>query len=115
MKTLLPEKMYSIKDGEIAKRINEIITYLAELTEVVEGKQTPDVITEDGRLKPLNVYQAEQVTLKEQLLGALPKRKVENVTSHVETYDNFIVRNSECVGYNKALADVEAIINRLIP
>lgn len=55
-----------------------------------------------------------RTTLHTSLVAAVEgKRKVENVTSHVETHDNFIVRNSECVGYNQALNDTLTIINSI--
>jgi hypothetical protein len=121
MKTLLPEKIKgeifemgdfkgeSLSTGD--NTINQIITYLAELTEVVEGKQTKRYTGLDERgfetsetVKQYVPYEVTDTpTLKEQLLGEiaeLPNAKHWN-------YDKI-------EGYEKARQDVEAIINRLI-
>jgi hypothetical protein len=37
-------------------------------------------------------------------------KKVESVTSHVQTPNEFIARNSECIGYNTALSDVQRLL-----
>lgn len=96
LKTPLPEKMPGSRFlGEEslsreAQTINQLITYLAELTEVVEGKSAP-------------VYQSvlPASTLKEQLLGEIKQLSVRFNTDS----------NDWVVNYK----EVEAIINRLIP
>ncbi len=104
MKTPLPEKYLNPKWLE-QEKVNQLIDVVAELTEVVrqlESLAYPTIVhttfTTEGTTP----------TLKEQLLGALPIRRQENKAWNNYTYN-------EIVGYNKALEEVEAIINRLIP
>ena len=119
MKTPLPERLNSflLEEKRHALKIDEIIDYLAELTEVVNKQEEHIANMRDdwSEVEKDNPAFAPMPTLKEQLLEALPKRKVENVTSTTEPNDVYIGRNSECRGYNRALSDIEAIINRLVP
>lgn len=72
------------------KTLNQLITYLAELTEVVEGKQKMSY--QEKSIRDLTP------TLKEQLSEAISKLpRIAGTTRFVDS------------------ADVEAIINRLIP
>lgn len=96
MKTPLPEKIQGeiVKMGELegmqmsveASTVNQLIDCVAELTEVVEGKQTP--------------------TLKETLLSEL-----KNKSNIPWDYYHDIPGDTVVVNWS----DVEAIINRLIP
>jgi hypothetical protein len=116
MKAPLPQK-YTVTTEQSERDYNEIIDYLAELTEVVNKQEEHIANMRDdwSEVEKDNPAFAPMPTLKEQLLEALPKRKVENVTSTTEPNDVYIGRNSECRGYNRALSDVKDIINRLIP
>lgn len=112
MKTPLPEKPRDFNQAdflenidELAVTVAEIITYLAELTEVVEGKQ--DAITIEStypihRGGSFGTSGTSQTTptLKEQLLGEVRKKKV-----FLEFQGEEII----------PMKDLEAIINKLIP
>ena len=83
--------------------LDKLCTYLAELTEVVEGKPCKCNIAPDSvhyRDCPLATY-----TLKEQLLEAITKKG----------YSTFSISEYEAEQNVVNLSDVEAIINRLIP
>jgi hypothetical protein len=97
LKTPLPEKLYfdQYTPDQLTATINQLITYLAELTEVVEGRQS---------LAELNILVQEKQdkqwrehTLKEQLLGEIAELPRVGVSNFVH------------------VSDVESIINRLIP
>jgi hypothetical protein len=133
MQTPLPQKLtfgnpYSSGSGtlDIKEAVNQLIDVVAELREVVEGKSDYRQGYEQGRFdaemdranlefkevsgkmdKVLDDDLLERMkptpSLKEQLLGEI--KKLEKGTwSDVDEVD-----------YNRALEDVEAIINRLIP
>ena len=115
-----------------AEAINQIIDYLAELTEVVEGKQE-DEKTEPylpamcmcGEVDTLNGAEVEvggvchslrhpcycldkqMPSLKQQLLIL-----VRDMQKYYETATPNVDRDD---GYNQALIDVEGVINRLMP
>ncbi len=109
MKTPLPEKITVYTSGQrgeatILLKINDIITYLAELTEVVEGKQdnwSHIKIDADAYLVGTSGTNQQTPTLKKQLLGEIKQLSVR--------FNND--SNDWVVSYK----DVEAIINRLIP
>jgi hypothetical protein len=117
MKTPLPEKVRDFNQAdflenidELAVSIDEIITYLAELTEVVEGKATYRQGYEQGRfdaeMDRVNLeFKQVTPTLKEQLLGEIR----EKTYNERDCYDD---ADSEIVIVK--WLDVEAIINRLI-
>lgn len=93
--------------SDYARDINLILDYLAELTEVVEKNQERHI--EDIML--LRHPVTETPSLKETLLGEI-------YTKIRKIYDfgtALAHRNDFNDGYNNALKDVEAIINRLMP
>lgn len=112
IKTPLPEK---IKDtapegttftslDSTERKINQLITYLAGLTEVVERKQ-------DKHKEVLGTFEIKGTvtktpTLKEQLLGEIASMEKEEPN---EMIDCLIAS-----GYNQALAEVEDVIRRLV-
>ena len=105
MKTPLPGKInYDFSDYTIRQTFNQLITYLAELTEVVEGKQEYTTSGSDREVNVFNVGDLVAVrptpTLKEQLLG-----EIKSLSVHYEEDEGWVVNYKE----------VEAIINRLIP
>jgi hypothetical protein len=123
LKTPLPEKfdLDSIYSSfYVNKKLNELITYLAELTEVVKGKQDKQNVTYGGGASGTG---GTPIGLKEQLLGAVKlKRKLSsycgyNFSSTTVKTESAVecINGAEKMGYNKALTDIEAIINRLIP
>jgi hypothetical protein len=103
MKTPLPAKV-SHPDCTAEEAINDIITYLAELTEVVEGKQTGYADFEKPYMMP------ETPTLKEMLLTEIAHLQIE---PHM--IDGEMDLSPADRVHNSALTKVEAIINRLIP
>lgn len=90
MKNKLPNPVQVDTHGSIAFKINQLIDYLAELTEVVERKQDNFVDVENSTTT------TRTPSLKETLLNDF---KVE-----------FFNRDRKAMEYS----DVEAIINRLI-
>jgi hypothetical protein len=119
LKTPLPEKLNPLP-FEVARNysrdtleqfykrdkvLNQLITYLAELTEVVEGKKKFDV-EKWYRGEPQNTP-----TLKEQLLGEIRKIKRGGISSD----GSGVAKDLYDYPYNQALSDAEAIVNRLIP
>ncbi len=104
--------------AELQRSFNQLIDYLAELTAVVEDKQWKldneyargfnDGVRE-GKHQTTPHYMLghpETPTLKEQLLGEIKdllKPEHEDMRQHLIN-----------TGYNTALSEVEAIINRLI-
>jgi hypothetical protein len=111
MKTPLPDKytkleLQAFHSGDSVNamiKINQLITYLAELTEVVEGKQ------ENDYYEALPDLSKTTPTLKEQLLGETSKLKRAQSPMH-DAHQYYAVKD-----YNQALSDVQAIVNRLIP
>jgi hypothetical protein len=115
LKTPLPEKIKSsirfeptdqgvqerqITAGEVANTVNQLITYLAELTEVVEGKMDNwTQVKVETRAYPASTAVIGTPSLKEQLLGEIKKLDCLN-----EIGGNMVFED-----------DVEAIINRLMP
>jgi hypothetical protein len=97
-------------------KINQLITYLAELTEVVECKATYREGYEQGRfdaeMDGANL-EFKQVTpsLKEQLLKEINEKKIK--PQYLDTPESIWGQKQSV--WNQALSDVEAIINRLIP
>ncbi len=121
MQTPLPEK---IKTPEIKLDLilNQIITYLAELSEVVEGKPTYADGYKQGKfdaemdklnkVPPLKETELYRLSVKEMLLEAMPDKKPFKHYSG-DSGDAEWNRGYDR-GYNAAVTDVEAIINRLI-
>lgn len=91
----IPEKNF-IKVGETnyLETINQLIDIVAELWEVVEEQR--QMSDQEKLIRDLTP------NLKDQLLGAVRNLKSSSGTAVSQ-------------GYNVALSDVEAIINRLIP
>jgi hypothetical protein len=117
LKTPLPENLnihYAIDAHTVARKLNQIIAYLAELTEVmedyiennmedVEGKQ--EIFEQrTARILDADVLQMMAPTLKEQLLYQIANCPVYTVESGITTNTQYMKKE-----------DVEAIINRLIP
>lgn len=100
MKTTLPEKLTHETNNssgsselDTKQAINQLITYLAELTEEVEGKENKrytEIVRGDVSPTP---------TLKEQLL-----REIKELDYFHETAGDMVY-----------VKEVQAIINRLIP
>jgi hypothetical protein len=115
MKTPLPEKYLGKMLNEHTKqfidyedKINQLITYLAELTEVVEGKSAYaegykqgkfDAEMDGAHLEFKKVTLTTVPTLKDTLLGEI----------------RGIFYRSDYLIERTKYEDVEAIINRLIP
>ncbi len=93
MKNKLPNPVQVDTHGSIAFKINQLIDYLAELTEVVDKLVT---IVDDVENTP--------PSLKETLLGEIG-----------ELPDYGKVLGSRGKSFTIARSDVEAIINRLMP
>lgn len=118
MRTPLPEKQYDVVPSilfegistttlNVEASLDAIITYLAELSEVV------DRIGRHLAKLPVDNPEERHLTLKEKLLGAMPNKKPFKHYSG-DSGDAEWNRGYD-KGYNAALTDVEAIINRLIP
>jgi len=104
MKTKLPGLVrYDVDYTE--ERINQLIDYLAELTEVVEGKQS---MKELGSVDATGetTFWGKTPTLKEQLLEQVRLMQY-------TPWDHRNDREGEITVVK--LSDVEAIINRLMP
>lgn len=86
-------------------------TFLSEFPH--QKKQLYFTMEEVLKIRDQIILHTIEQTIKEGI-EVLPKRKVENATSHVETYDNFITRNSECIGYNQALTDTQHALRGII-
>jgi len=87
-------------------KINQLITYLAELTAVVKSHEVLKTAKEqlDQHREMIERVPLEDTpTLKETLLGEI--QSIERNEGEVGSYN---------VGYNTALSDVETIINRLM-
>jgi len=108
MRTPLPEKIDGewMEEGSLAHKLNQIITYLAELTEVVE--ENTDAISKSGLINPKWIPEKKTVvalgaggsstpTLKETLLNELME-----LDFRTKQFGKL------------RLADVEEIVNRLI-
>lgn len=118
IKTPLPEKKFDIIEhpqyaGESITSLNieatleSIIDYLAELTEVVDGKQ--NALTIESTHAIHRGTTTVTPTLKVTLLNALSQLpRYHTVTTKVT--DDTILKS-----YTIAFSDVEAIINRLVP
>jgi len=108
MKTQLPEKLSIIGRTEhdaiidINFALNQYHDYLAELTEVVDGKQCKCNISPDSvHYKDCPLV---TLTLKEQLLNNLKDGRYRTNPA-----------DDECEDYVVDWGDVEVTINRLIP
>lgn len=103
---MLPHKAHQ-------KDYNQLIGYLAELTEVVE-KQATLITNLRGGWTDAEIAQASfksTPTLKETLMEAISNEK--RAMYPVGSYLNH--RNGYNEAYNNAIDSVEAIINRLMP
>jgi len=109
MKTPLPEKIQH-PEIKLDLILNQIITYLAELSEVVEGKQgrnetrCPQCVLENNNgicdRKDCSNHQYELAdTLKDKLMGEI----------------RGIFFQSEYLMERTKFDEIEAIVNRLIP
>jgi hypothetical protein len=109
MKTPLPAR-YSPATNQAQEYHNQMVSYLTELTEVVEGKPCRhcEVAEEQG------VTHIHTPTLKEQLLGAMPT-KVQRPSEYeysVNASDAF--KEGFAQGAEAYKDIMEAIINRII-
>ena len=109
MKTPLPVKIDLTEMSDesallaaMLNTINKYHDYLAELTEVVNA----------NKLHSVEMMSFRPATLKETLLGEIGILKKDEVKWKKAKYD---VKSVDAVLYNRALSDVEAIINRLMP
>ena len=104
MQTQLPKKLtfgnpYSSGSGtsDIKEAVNQLIDVVAELTEVVEGKQDKENVTYG---LGANATGGTPIGLKEKLMG-----EIAELIDYGKAGQSFTIKRS----------DVEAIINRLIP
>ncbi len=120
MQTPLPKKIeapvitlsgstisYNAPLSQEASKINQLITYLAELSEVAEGKPTYADGYEQGKFDAEMDKLNKVPPLKETLLNDLA-----DLTWYIKNEGVDEIENG--VNYVK-VKDVEAIINRLIP
>lgn len=109
MQTPLPEEITNLdqmSQVNLIQTTNQLITYLAELTEVVEGKQSIKELGSINATEKIKFF-GKATTLKETLLNDLA-----DLTWYIKNKGVDEIENG--VNYVK-VNDVEAIINRLIP